>query len=188
MSETYTPGYSANAAAFMARRTAEIHAGFFLPWLKPGMTVLDCGCGPGTITLGLAERVAPAQVTGIDQSAGQIDVASAAARRAGANVIFRTANIYQLPVAAGAFDALFSHALLEHLADPLAAVCEMRRVRRTNLVSWPLRCVVGKAAPTDSLLRPGCRPRQVPPEHELEQYSLVFNQRGVPCLLIRLCR
>ena len=39
---------------------------FFSDRLKPGMNVLDCGCGPGTLTLGLAQAVDPGQTTGID--------------------------------------------------------------------------------------------------------------------------
>lgn len=68
---TYVPGYSAPIMAIMERRTAETHARFFLPYLKSGITtpgfhVLDAGCGPGTITLGLARRVGLGHVTGVD--------------------------------------------------------------------------------------------------------------------------
>jgi ubiquinone/menaquinone biosynthesis C-methylase UbiE len=38
-------------------RGADVYAGFLIPHLRPGTTVLDCGCGAGTITLGLAEAV-----------------------------------------------------------------------------------------------------------------------------------
>jgi hypothetical protein len=43
--EGSTPGYSANASAFMSKRRASTHAAFFLPHLGPSMGVLDCGCG-----------------------------------------------------------------------------------------------------------------------------------------------
>ena len=39
--DEYTPGYSAPMIQFMAQRTAETHASFFLPYLKPGWSVLD---------------------------------------------------------------------------------------------------------------------------------------------------
>jgi ubiquinone/menaquinone biosynthesis C-methylase UbiE len=50
----------------MVRRTVETNASFVPPHLRPGLSVLDCGCGPGSITVGLAGRVAPGQVVGID--------------------------------------------------------------------------------------------------------------------------
>ena len=60
--EQYTMGYGPASTSIMASRTAESHAGFFLPHVKRGMSVLDCGCGPGTITIGFADIVAPGNV------------------------------------------------------------------------------------------------------------------------------
>ena len=51
---------------WIATRQAAQTAVFFLPHLRPGMQVLDVGCGPGSITLGLAEKVAPGEVVGTD--------------------------------------------------------------------------------------------------------------------------
>jgi ubiquinone/menaquinone biosynthesis C-methylase UbiE len=100
-----------------------------MPHLTNGLSVLDCGCGPGSITLGIAELVAPAKVIGVDFGASQIEQACAAARGRGiANVEFRTADCYSLPFANSSFDRVFSHALMEHLFDPLRAIGEMHRV------------------------------------------------------------
>ncbi|MGH9666537.1 MAG: methyltransferase domain-containing protein [Bryobacteraceae bacterium] len=126
--DTYTPGYGAAIVNFMAQRTAETHAGFFLPQLKPGWSLLDAGCGPGAITLGLARTVAPGQVIGIDVEDSQFGNAREQAQLEGLPVEFRKASVYHLPFPDGSFDAVFSHALLEHVSDPAAAVLELRRV------------------------------------------------------------
>ena len=129
--ETYTVGYSDVAVRYMRRRHAGRDAGFLLPQLKSGMTVLDCGCGPGTITVGLAEAVAPGQVTGMDLEESQIEAARATARQRGTkNVEWKVASVYQLPFPDRSFDAVFSHALFEHLGEPLAALEEIKRVLR----------------------------------------------------------
>lgn len=128
-SETYTPGHTQNAVDFMTQRTFETHGGFIEPYLKPGMTVLDCGCGPGTITLGMARAVAPGCVTGIDFGESQIERARSNTHQAGlTNVEFKHASVYQLPLPDNSFDAVFSHALLEHLSEPAAALAEFHRV------------------------------------------------------------
>ena len=124
----YTPGYSAPILSFMEQRTAETHAAFFLPRLMPGWSLLDAGCGPGSITLGLARTVAPGLVTGIDVEDSQFAKSREQAEREGLNVEFRKASVYQLPFQDHCFDAVFSHALLEHLSDPVAALAELRRV------------------------------------------------------------
>lgn len=127
----YTPGWSAVASGFMARRTAPTHAGEILARLRPGMDLLDLGCGPGSITAGLARAVAPGTVTGVDRADSQIALARARMDDEGlGNVRLLVAAADALPVADDAFDAAFAHALLEHLPDPDAALAEMRRVVR----------------------------------------------------------
>jgi ubiquinone/menaquinone biosynthesis C-methylase UbiE len=129
MPENYTPGYSTNATQFMMHRTAEFHGAFFMPYLRPGMKLLDCGCGPGTITLGLAQTIFPGTVTAIDQEASQICIAREnAAKQAIDNVDFIEASVYTLPFPDNSFDAVFSHALFEHLQQPLQALRELWRV------------------------------------------------------------
>ena len=87
--DEYAPGYSAPMVSFMAQRTAEAHAGFFLPHLQPGSCVLDAGCGPGTITLGLARKIAPGHVIGIDVEDSQFEQARAVAKHERLDVEFR---------------------------------------------------------------------------------------------------
>ncbi len=129
MPETYTPGYSSTAEAFMLRRRLEPNGAFFLPYLKPGITVLDCGCGPGTITRDIAQHIATGRVTGLDFSLSQVERAARDAQAAGIrNIDFRQGSVYELPFAEDAFDAVFSHALLEHLRDPGRAAAEFLRV------------------------------------------------------------
>ncbi len=126
--ERYSHGYEA-AAELMAQRTARTHAAFFLPHLSPGMSLLDCGCGPGTTTVGLAEILAPGEVVGIDIGESQIELARAhAAERQVSNVHFQVANILELPFPEDSFDAAFAHTVLQHVGEPIAALKEMRRV------------------------------------------------------------
>lgn len=112
-------------------RTAAQCAAFLLHHLRPGMQLLDCGCGPGSITLDLAEIVAPAQVVGIDLDGESLDHARRlAAERNVSNARFEQGNFYNLPFPDGAFDAGFANAVLDHLQDPPAALAELKRVSR----------------------------------------------------------
>ena len=66
---------------------------------------------------------------GLDFNADQVAVAIADAIAQGiANVEFRQGSAYALPFDANCFDAVFSHALLEHLREPARALAEFRRV------------------------------------------------------------
>ena len=128
--EEYAHGYdSALTLKLHTSRTADKQAGWFVPYLQPGMTLLDCGCATGAITIGLAKMVEPGQVVGVDISEIEIERARARAAEAGiTNVRYAIGNIYQLDFADNHFDALFSHNVLEHMAEPARALQEMHRV------------------------------------------------------------
>jgi SAM-dependent methyltransferase len=125
----YTHGHHESVLRGHQRRTAQDSAAYLLPYLESGMSVLDVGCGPGTITADLAASVAPGLVTAVDESADVLDVARAEAeRRELSNVSFATADVHQLGFPDGAFDVVHAHQVLQHVADPVAALREMRRV------------------------------------------------------------
>jgi ubiquinone/menaquinone biosynthesis C-methylase UbiE len=131
--EIYTPGHTKNAIDFMSKRTLESHGQFFVEYLRKGTSVLDCGCGPGTITLGIASAIEPGIVTGIDFSESQIEKArSNAAEQSIRNVAFQTASCYSLPFSDSFFDCIFCHALMEHLSQPTKALKELFRVLKPD--------------------------------------------------------
>lgn len=130
--EAYMHDYDgALTEQIIAGRTADIHGAFFLPYLRAGMNLLDCGCGPGTITVGLAQAASPGNVTGIDLEESQLELARENAAKLGlTNVKFESGSAYELPYQDNLFDAVFSHAMLEHMHVPLSVLKEMRRVLR----------------------------------------------------------
>ena len=95
------------------------------------MRLLDVGCGPGSITRGFAERLAPGEVVGVDPSADVLDVARQdSADRGLVNLRYEQGSVYELPFADASFDVVFSHQVLQHLSDREAALREMLRVLR----------------------------------------------------------
>jgi len=123
-----TPGLSRD----YADRTAERQAAFVRPHLEPGMTLLDLGCGPGTITLGLARAVSPGLVIGLDHDPQHVAEARAAAEAAGVdNVRFLVGDALSLPFEPASLDGAFENNVFVHLADrAAAAAAELHRVVR----------------------------------------------------------
>ena len=125
----YTMGYDEVFQTLLNRRSAATHAAYLLPNLKLGMRVLDFGCGPGTISMGLAEAVKPGELHGIDMEASQVDMARAAAVAGGhENAVFHVGDVTNLPFEDDFFDAANCHAVLMHEPDTQAALAEVKRV------------------------------------------------------------
>jgi len=109
-------------------RTADNSAGYLIDHLRPAMSLLDVGCGPGSITVDLARHVAGGRVVGIDSVGEPLGSARQAAVDGGLpEVTFEQGDVYRLRFADAAFDVVHAHQVLQHLADPVAALREMRR-------------------------------------------------------------
>jgi SAM-dependent methyltransferase len=99
------------------------------------MSLLDVGCGPGTLTVDLARRVAPGRTVGIDVSAGVVEQARAHAQEQGgdADVSFVVGDFRTLAGRGDrfeGFDVVHAHQVLQHLQDPVGALREMGRLVR----------------------------------------------------------
>lgn len=116
---------------YVANRDARRFLPFLLPYVSPGMDVLDVGCGVGSIALDLAPALAPGRVVGIDADAEQIETARrSAAERGLENAEFVTSSVYELPFGEATFDVVYANAVLMYVRDQVRALAEMRRVLR----------------------------------------------------------
>ena len=110
----------------MKDRAAADYADFLLPYLNDGSSVLDVGCGEGTITLGLAE--AAGHVVGVDLAEEEFtDACRWAAEHEFENVEFRVGSVDALDFPTDHFDACLCHSVLEMLDRPLDALVEIKR-------------------------------------------------------------
>lgn len=124
---TYTHGHHSSVLRSHQWRTAENSAAYLLPHLDPTQSLLDVGCGPGTITADLAEQVG--EVTAIDTVESVLAEARVvAAARELANISFGVADVERLRFADGGFDVVHAHQVLQHVGAPVTALREMRRV------------------------------------------------------------
>jgi ubiquinone/menaquinone biosynthesis C-methylase UbiE len=127
----YTHGHHEAVLRSHRSRTAANSAAYLVPHLTSGLSLLDVGSGPGTITADLAELVAPGQVTAIEPVANGLAVGeSHVAERKLTNVRFEIADVHALPYEDDSFDVVHAHQVLQHLHDPVGALREMRRVAR----------------------------------------------------------
>jgi SAM-dependent methyltransferase len=155
MGDTYTHGHHDSVLRSHRWRTAENSAGYLLPYLRSGLSLLDIGCGPGTITVDLGRRVAPASVIGVDRERAVIAEATRLLEAGSlGNVQFKPGDVYSLEFDDQSFDVVHAHQVLQHLTDPIAALVEMRRVvRQGGIVAVRDSDYGGFVwAPTDPLL------------------------------------
>jgi ubiquinone/menaquinone biosynthesis C-methylase UbiE len=102
-----------------------------LAYLKPGESVLDIGCGTGTLAIAAKQRVGlTGRVYGVDASPEMLARASGKANRAGVEVVFQNCIAERLPFPDGEFDAVLSTVMLHHLGRKARQQCahEVRRV------------------------------------------------------------
>ena len=127
--ETYAMGYSDIFLKLLRRRSAGRNAAHLMPLLQPGMDLLDLGCGPGSITLGLAQAVWPGEVTGLDQNPEQVELARRAAVDARTfNARFVTGDALDLPFPDSSLDAVHCHGFLMHSPSIKEQLTEIVRV------------------------------------------------------------
>ena len=130
-SHRYLHGHHESVLRSHQQRTVGNSAAYLVPRLQPDARVLDVGCGPGTITVGLARLVPDGSVVGIDADPGIVDRArSDAAGTGAANLSFDVGDVYHLAYGNASFDVVHAHQVLQHLDEPVAALAEMRRVCR----------------------------------------------------------
>ena len=125
--ERYSHGHHESVLRSHRWRTAENSAGFLLPHLSVGMSLLDVGCGPGNITADLASRLGDGAVIGIDVSEEVIELARSQYSQV-STLSFEVANVYKLDYADESFDVVYAHQVLQHLVNPVDALGEMKRV------------------------------------------------------------
>ena len=134
--DAYTHGHQEAVLRAHRWRTAENSAAYLLPHLRPGMRLLDIGCGPGTLTADLAARVAPGEALAIDVAPEVVAEAEAHARRSGAgNLTFQVGDFRSAGLAEAGFDVVHAHQVLQHLRDPVGALGAMRRLLRPGGVA-----------------------------------------------------
>ncbi len=121
---SYDSWYQTAAGRFVDRVEKEAVLAYLEP--RPGMSVLDIGCGTGNYSLELARR--GLRVTGLDISPGMLAKARAKAEAEGLPVEFVLGDAGQLPFRDNSFDGVISVSALEFLPDPGAALREAYRV------------------------------------------------------------
>ena len=120
--------------------------------LRADSQVADIGCGGGFMCARFAARFAAGEVTGVDRSLAQIEVARGYVdERRLDNVSFQTASAYDTGLPTAAFDVVFCRALLCHLQRPINALAEMRRLLKPG---GTLLCedLDAPAVPADSVM------------------------------------
>jgi len=129
--DTYTHGHQPAVVAQHVRRTAQTCSAYLLPHLGGSDRILDVGCGPGSISIDLAQEVSEGSVVGIDSSKEVLRRAQAlASERSVVNVTFDVDDVYELGFDDQTFDVVHAHQVLQHLSRPVDALVEMRRVVR----------------------------------------------------------
>ena len=117
----------AEAMGILTARTLANSHPILLGLLDPDMSVLDVGCGPGTLTTEIARRVEPGHVVGMDADPEMIRAAEAASPPGEIpNLVFYTGDIRESGWD-GEFDVVNAARTLQWIPDPDVALSRMAR-------------------------------------------------------------
>lgn len=142
----YTIGFSDEMLEYLKRFTADVKAAYLLPHLRPGLRILDFGCGPGAISAGLAKAIAPGELHGVDMEESQADLARSVAKANGLdNATFHVADVTKMPFEDSFFDVAHCHNVLMHIPDTDAALREVRRVLKPGGVIACREMIIGSS-------------------------------------------
>ena len=152
MSKDSTWGTS-SVHEYLGKRTVDNSFAPLARYLSAGVSVLDVGCGPGSITIDIAKRVDPGKVIGIDLEPATI--AKAESLRIDldvGNASFQTGDAYALEFADDTFDITCFHALMSYLCDPVLALNQQKRVTKPggHVIGW-------FGSWSDQIIYPPCR-------------------------------
>ena len=100
--------------------------------IQPGQSVLDLGCGTGTLAIMVKQSIPAATVTGLDGDPNVLEIARTKAVRAGVNLTLDLGMAYQLPYQDRSFDRVLSSLVFHHLAtdDKRKTMGEVYRILR----------------------------------------------------------
>jgi SAM-dependent methyltransferase len=120
--------YSLKLSRFNSFAEPEIRALIRKLELKPGMHILDAGCGTGEALSWLASEVAPSgRVVGIDLAAAHVAVARTHASPA---IQIHQADLFDAPVEPASFDLVWCVNTINHLANPVDGVNHLGKLLR----------------------------------------------------------
>jgi len=123
----YSGGYAQHTLNEFSKRSMDKEGRFFKGYVKAGQTLLDVGCGPGSLSIQLADMVGSSGfVHAVDVQSEQFPALHAD------NIRFQKASIFQLPFADETFDAILAHAVLYHLNDQHNALLELKRTLKPD--------------------------------------------------------
>ena len=124
----YAKLLQATRADELERARSDPAAVFGALGLRPGLRLLDVGCGTGEYLRVMAPLVTPGEAIGIDLSAELVNRAESLSRGEQPNLSFHVADVYDLPFADASFERVTATQVMVHLSQPWAAVGELRRV------------------------------------------------------------
>lgn len=152
--DVYTHGHHDSVLRSHRWRNVENSAAYLRPYLRPGLRLLDVGCGPATLTLDLARHIPNGTVVALDRAESVLDEARATLRDSQPAVQVVAGDVYALDFEDGAFDVVHAHQVLQHLTDPVRALREMHRVCARDGVVAVRDCDYGsvRAFPEDPRL------------------------------------